>query len=507
MITITRSLARQLRDMLRRANLAARSARSPAPVLFVASADELQIRAVNHVVAVEYSLPGGFEPEQIALSIEALAACEGKRDDPVTLENVRGGKVCVRWEDHGLPQAQEHEDALGTIGESWPVLPEQLAANGRRFLESLRTAMETIDQKGTYRYALNTVQLQGKTGKMIATDTRQAIVLSGGFKFPWQEDVLISYADVFNFADFPRDAQVEVGATDTHVCIRIGPWTIFLARVTEGRFPDVAGACPNRALVKSRIHIAPEDGLFLKQALPRLPAGEESDSPITVDCKGQIAIRAKGPDDVLTTELVLSRSQITGAPVRLMMNRRYLDRALDLGFGDIQIVDPDSPIICEDGERTYFWMGLGGEGALPRVRDCIRIDSATGTQTKQTASASNNHSSNPNHERSPAMARSNGNNPSETPATNSSNGATPAKGQSSDSQPQNGPATDAHENGSSQAEPAATDPIVAAEALQATLRTALDNTTSLIRILRRNRKQARLVESTLASLRQLKAVS
>ena len=61
-------------------------------------------------------------------------------------------------------------------------------------------------------------------------------------------------------------------------------------------------------------------------------------------------------------------------------------------------------------------------------------------------------------------------------------------------------------NGDSQPHPeegAALDPMAAAEALQGSLRAALANSTRLIQILKRNRKQARLVESTLASLRQL----
>src|SRR5207244_13070937 len=114
-----------------------------------------------------------------------------------------------------------------------------------------------------------------------------------------------------------------------------------------------------------------------------------SDSPITIDCKGQIAIRAKGPDDVVTTELVLSRSQVTGGSTRLMTNRKYLERAIDLGFSDLQVVDPNSPIICEDGERPYFWIGLGDQGALPRARNCIRIDSATSSDVSLAALAAN----------------------------------------------------------------------------------------------------------------------
>ena len=71
---------------------------------------------------------------------------------------------------------------------------------------------------------------------------------------------------------------------------------------------------------------------------------------------------------------------------------------------------------------------------------------------------------------------------------------------------QNGAARSADPQHEETQETTLVDPVTAAETLQVDLRTALASTSRLLQALRRNRKQARLVETTLASLRQLQSV-
>ena len=55
-------------------------------------------------------------------------------------------------------------------------------------------------------------------------------------------------------------------------------------------------------------------------------------------------------------------------------------------------------------------------------------------------------------------------------------------------------------------EPESSSPLEQAEALRDSLKDALDKTRDLIRVLKRQKKTSRIVESTLASLRQLQTV-
>jgi hypothetical protein len=474
-------------------------------MLFRAGPDGLRIQAVNHVIGVEYFQAGEFPAEQFALPIAPLAACESKRDDPVTLTQVdEGRKVTLRWDDHNVPQTQTHAESSADVLEVWPQLPEAWGTTDRRFIDALHSAGRVAAPE-SQRFATDAILLRGKGGKIMATDCRQALVCRVGFTFPWEDDVLMPGSDLFAFPEFPADASVEIGATVSHVCVRIGPWTLFLARVTDRRFPDVEGACPLQTAVRTTVLLSPDDRKFLADSLPRLPAQRELDSPVTVDCNGHVALRARGTDDPQVTELTLSRSQVAGEPVRLSINRKYLAQALDLGFSQLQVVDANSPLICADEERTYFWMSLGADDALGPTDNCVRFDSQNDlsapvvTQTNTTVLSSNH--------RSPQMRRVSHGQPNGHSEQESTNGTAP--GAESTNGSTNGSHTSAendHDHGSETVPAESNDPLAAAETLQGSLREALVNTNRLLQILRRNRKQARLVESTLASLRQLQSV-
>jgi hypothetical protein len=510
-ITITRQFALQLRNLLRRMGLQGRSAHNTAPVVFLASEEGFHIRAVNGTTALEYHHPGPLPPAQFALPVEALADCEGKRDVPVHFEATPDRLIEVRWEDRGIPVVRRYGDCREQVLESWPQRPKKFSTNDHRLVEALQAAAAVVDRIPSPRFALHTIQLQGTSGKIVATDTRQALVIRGEFQFPWEDDVLVVPTDVFGVGEFSTDVPVEVGATDTHVFVRIRPWTLYLARIKDRRYPNVEDACPLRAAVKTRVQIPAEDREFLIKSLRRLPANAEPDSPVTVDCNGHFAIRAQVNGETPRTELVLSRSQVTGEPARFNTNRRYLEHAVSLGLNELLVTDAHAPCVFEDARRTYFWMVLGPEDALGPLKDCVRIESAPAPAIvdQPTSVDISVPVPKPSDERLPPMARitrTNGSqNHEEKPDSNGvTNGET--NGQSHTALSPNGTAASAGQNEAGAQDSGAVDPIVAAETLQGDLRTALLSTSRLLQVLRKNRKQARLVESTLQSLRQLQGV-
>ncbi|MBI3866052.1 MAG: hypothetical protein HY290_29595 [Planctomycetia bacterium] len=526
MITITRQFALRIRNLLRRIGLQGRSTYNSVPVLFLASNEGFHVRAVNNLTALEYHQPGPLPPAQFALPVEALAACEGKRETPVTIESAPEGKISVSWEDRGLPQVRLYDDCRDQVLDGWPKRPERFSTNDFRLVEALQQTAGIVDRSPNYRAALDTVQLQG-TGKVVATDSRQALVIRGEFKFPWNDDVLVLPTDVFGFADFPRDVPVEIGATETHVCVNVRPWTLYLSRVNDRKYPKVEEACPPRASVKTRVQIPAEDREFLSQSLRHLPGREVPDSAVTVDCNGHLAIRAQVAGESPVTELVLSRSQVSGDPVQFNTNRRFLEQAIQFGFSELQIVDANAPCLCEDERRSYFWMGLGAEDAIRPSKKCVRIDSAaaSASQDPLNRKISRQPSQSPTPtERSPTMRRASSANGQSDHATNASDPAhdgqqfpatagasrpeatATSNGHAAGNGSASGATTESAESNGTVQDPAALDPITAAEALQGDLRTALASTSRLLQALRRNRKQARLVENTIASLRQLQGV-
>ena len=209
-------------------------------------------------------------------------------------------------------------------------------------------------------------------------------------------------------------------------------------------------------------------------ALDRLPGGEELNSPATIDLNGKVAIRARGAEQSRITELVLNRSSYSGPPIRINTNRRFLSRALELGFGEVGISDVEAPMVCREDHRIYAWQPLGGDAAIEPAEDVTRIESNPGSVITNLITTD---------DQSPRRSMS-------TPIQgNGHEPAAPAKGDGR-------VATD--NPGTSLATL-----IQDAEALHATLTDARAGIARLIAGLRRHRKQSRLVAETLKSLRQL----
>jgi len=476
MITITRRQARRLRAVFRRHALGIAHKGLVPPLVFRADPDNgLRIRHHQAAVAIEHVLPGTNRPEEaIALPLDALADFEGKDDTPIVLEAAAPGRTVARWDDRGIPQSREYPvpDLAGLP--PFPAPPSATEPSPADLLDALSEAAQTTDE-GSTRYALDCLQLKGGSGEVVATDGRQ-ILIQGGFRFPWDGDLLVRRTPLFAVRELPRDRPVEVGRTDTHVVLRAGPWTIWLAIRADARFPRIEHAIPAAQAAATRLRLAPEDAAFLGRSLDRLPGGDALNAPVTVDLNGRVAVRAHPEGEDRVTELILSRSAFTGKPVRLNTNRHYLARAVRLGFAEVQVVGPEDPVACRDGRRAYLWQPLSRESAIGPSDDAVRIDSVgAGPAVTPVEQAKDEVTI-------------------DVPVPRSRPSATPTAAT-------RGTANGIVVGGSSGGLPGL---IQEAEALHQALADAKARTHRLIGALRRERKRGRLVQSTLATLRQIR---
>jgi hypothetical protein len=131
LIALTRNLARKIRSIFRRAlNVTPRGLTYP--VTFQAGPEGLRVRAQSPDAAVEYYAPGVFPAEQITVPLEALADCEGRKDEPVELESADHDQVMIRWRDRTVPQLVQYAAEKPTDTGEFPRLPVQLTENPRR---------------------------------------------------------------------------------------------------------------------------------------------------------------------------------------------------------------------------------------------------------------------------------------------------------------------------------------------------------------------------------------
>lgn len=466
MITLTRRTAHTIRAVFRRAFGMLREA---GPTLTVSSGPEgLRIRARRSDVAVEYSDPGDVQPEQFTVPFDLLDACEAKNDHPVTLER-QGDRLAVQWRDGAVPQVLHYDQPEAP--ETFPAMPAETSENPPEFLRALADACTVTDPEPT-RYALSCVQLDRDHGRIAASDGHQIFVQTG-FEFPWEGAVLLPASKVFACPHLPKETPVRIGRTEKWLSMTIGPWTFRFRLNVDGRFPRVAECLPRDASATTTLEIADSDAVFLLSNVKRLPKSDDFNEPVTLDLNGEIIVRARGEDKQPVTELALVNSTRSGELIRMNTNRALFSRALTLGFRQVRFIAPDQPAFCREGNRTFVWAPLSPDDAVTATKNTNRIESPQRSAPSAVAKATQTRRRTTQTMTEP-KTNGNGRHGTTTAVTN---------------------------------DPDSISPVEQAEALRDSLKDALDKTRDLIRSLKRQKKQSRIVESTLASLRQLQTIA
>ena len=486
MITITRRLAQQLRSVLRRAFGNFRG-NGPA-VGFIGDKAGLTVRSIYGDVAVECRLPGDRPTETLWLPFEVLADVGGKNDEPVDLESSGDGQISVQWRTGNVPQIVKY-DAKEPLTDKFPVLPTAFTPNCVGLLQALDAAAEVADSDAG-RFAINCIQLR-PDGSINATDGRH-LLMQSGFTFPWQKPVLVPRSKVFASPELPQDQPVAVAQSGDWAVVSAGRWTIYL-RGNTGSYPDVSRHVFDPNTAKARCQFSKDDVRFLAETLPQLPCDEESNFPVTIDLNGHVAVRAKAADQAKPTEVILTNSRCTGEPIRISINRTYLQRLMKLGIRDLCLYGADSPLSGLDSERRYVWMPLEPGSAIQPVDDAIRIESPEG-EIAATPTATIPQSVTP--KKVPPMSEPTTN----TTGKAASNGKAETNGQAK---------TDTTSPKTSRRKPSQQD--LAALIDQAVqFRTALhglmQQSSGLVKALKQHRRQNKAIQTTLASLKQLKTL-
>jgi len=490
-ITITRRQALQLRAVLRRAF----GTRGTGPgVGFTADAEGLRVRAMSADAAVEYHVPGARPAETLWLPFAFLGDCEGKKDEPVHIEATGKGRVTAQWRDGSVPQIVRYDSDPPADADKFPALPKNFAENPPGLLEAVTAAGDTTDPDAV-RYATHCIQLR-HDGTINATDGRQMLVQSG-FTFPWDNAVLIPRSKVFSSPELPHDGPVTVAKSGDWVVIRVGPWTFFLGINKDGRFPDLSRHIARPADATASCRLSPADAEFLGETLPRLPCDEEFNFPITVDLNGSVAIRARAADQPRPTELVLTGSEWSGAPIRVNTNRKYLARAAKLGFHELFFYGDKAPVLCRDDCRQFVWALLDPESAIRPADDAIRIVSPASEPQSPVTRPQTRRRVSPVPE---PTTSSNGNAAAATVSGNGqSNGHAKANGQAKlNGEARNGTARKPGQDVESM--------IRQAEKLRTSAHDLMHEAGVLVKALKQHRRQSRAVQNTLASLRQLRTL-
>jgi hypothetical protein len=352
MILFSRSAARDFRAVLTRCVSGRPRGPSPAVVVRVRGGGRVVWSSTEAGVVLTHTTPAaGIGDDLVVLPGGVLADVEGAGDEPVTLERQSKVRGTLRWADGGASKTLPVELILPGRQHELPDPPAEFAPVTPCFLAALYECGRTA-AKENGRYALSRLQLQGRHGRVVATDGKVAL-LWDGFPLPFADDVLVPAVPAFGAKPLLRHADVTVGRTPAHVVVRAGPWAVWLPADAKARYPDVASAVPRDAPTSAAID--PRDAAEVLKLLPGLPGGGHDLRPVTVDADGVLKICAADGGDL--EALTLTRSLTTGPPARVVIDRRVLARGLALGCRALKLT-PERPVVFEGDGLTLVAVQL-----------------------------------------------------------------------------------------------------------------------------------------------------
>jgi hypothetical protein len=348
MLTFPRAAVRAFRAVIRK-GIVGRGREPAPPVVLLPDAEAVTFLVHLPAVVIAYRVPTdptGSVP--MVVPIAAFETVAGSGNDSVTIEPKGKLRAELRWSERGQPQTQSLELERFTASHERPAEPPALAPMPPEFLSALHEAGRTAGASSS-RYAFDRIQLKGRSGEVIASDAHQ-VYLHGGFRFPFKEDLLLPALPIFGAVELGHETEIGLGLTETHVVLRIGPWTVWWPLDKTGRYPDVAAVVPKPSASTAILELDEADAETLQAALPKLPGVKEERRPVTLDlCAGQVpVVRARAdPDEIV--EVRLEHSAVSKGSVRVAVDRAFLARALRLGCRTFRAVAADRPVVARNG--------------------------------------------------------------------------------------------------------------------------------------------------------------
>jgi hypothetical protein len=318
-------------------------------------------------VTLTHTSPAPKEPDDLlVLPASVLAEVEGGTDEPVTVDRPSKLRGTVRWHGGAKPRTLPVELILPGKQHELPAYPK-LTAVPAKLLTALHECGRTA-AKESGRYALSKVKIQGKSGRIVGTDGKVAL-LWRGFIFLFADDVLVPALPVFGSKPLARVTEVKLGRTATHLVVGVGPWSVWLPTETKAKFPDVAAVVPRHA--PTTVEIDEADAAALLPVLPGLPGGDHELRPVTLDADKGVHVRGRtesGEKIGETREVPLHHSTASGPAAHVVLDRRVLARALALDCRTLRLT-PDKPLVAEGDGVTLVAAQLDPALIAPTAAD------------------------------------------------------------------------------------------------------------------------------------------
>ena len=240
--------------------------------------------------------------------------------------------------------------------EDWPQLktaPKVMAPISKDIFNLMKLAYPSASKDDTRR-AITGICLD-KDG-VSATDGSQLVRLNCAL--PLKEQVILPNTRLLASGFFKDDGAMGVIMDKkdiTHVCFQSGPWS-YTVRCIVANYPDFSHVIPRDEDLRNRIVFAAEDVGMLEKSIPKIEGYKDDGYGIVMyaGSKG-VKFMSRQPSSNVKIE---TKAGYKGVEMLAAMNRKYIMRALELGFTEFKFSDAYSPFMASNTTGIYVFMPM-----------------------------------------------------------------------------------------------------------------------------------------------------
>jgi DNA polymerase III sliding clamp (beta) subunit (PCNA family) len=229
---------------------------------------------------------------------------------------------------------------------------------------------------------------------------------ANSFCFDLKQSIVIPDSKFLEWSDFideePASLSVEPGeeaqeaengkpakdAVPGWVKLESGRWT-FITKEIEGQYPNWKQVIPTTSSKWTRVVLSDAAVKQLLLVTPSLPGDESINRTVRLQVDRHLIIEGQGKDDGAWTSAPIQDVTVTGKPLCVGLNRKYLLNALKFGLNQLEIEDSLSPVILSNGGKKMVIMPI-------RIEDqSTQAPSSDSSTVQQPSSEQNATPSNP----------------------------------------------------------------------------------------------------------------
>jgi DNA polymerase III sliding clamp (beta) subunit (PCNA family) len=240
------------------------------------------------------------------------------------------------------------------------------------FKIALQQAFDCVSEDST-RWVLNGACLdvsKKEAHYVVGTDGRH-LFSANSFLFDIPESIIVKPGKFLTWDGFVDDGQwtlrflpgvkpepkAKIVGKPAFVRLDSEHWT-YVSQPIEGDYPNWKQVVPPAEVLKSHITLGESGIKTILEALPLLPGHNDNDQSVSLEIKGEyLVLKAKGRAEEWT-EIPIP-AKVSGKPVTIPMNRKYLAKALKIGCTQIDIEDKTSPMVCSTKGKILVICPLG----------------------------------------------------------------------------------------------------------------------------------------------------